>query len=149
MLLWFLSRSSWYAYADANTVTQDDQIYKIFLDPSGLHLIISMTREECLYFHASYKKPKNMLKKHVVSAVGFDRHNTNPDSTGSMLLGTLAGVVCIRFLVIPSLIVFARLSCWKLRWTGKRARPSSARCSSCRAKNPLSALGWSAPPRYV
>jgi hypothetical protein len=64
-----------------------------------------MTREECLYFHASYKKPKSMLKKHVVSAVGFDRHNTNPDTTGPMLLGTLAGAVRLLLLWLVCLLM--------------------------------------------
>ncbi|GAM27722.1 hypothetical protein SAMD00019534_108980, partial [Acytostelium subglobosum LB1] len=47
----------------------NERIYKIFLDPSGLYLLISMESEEVYYIHQSWKKPKPLGKRWNVGLI--------------------------------------------------------------------------------
>jgi tetratricopeptide (TPR) repeat protein len=68
------------------------------LDPSGTHLIISTT-EENYYLHKSWKngkKPPRALSKSkgvLFESVAWDSDNTDPNQTGSILVGTTTGVI--------------------------------------------------------
>eukprot|EP01132_Coremiostelium_polycephalum_P007999 gene7999-9842_t len=51
----------------------DERIYKIFLDPTGNHLIISMENEEVYYLHSSWKKPKlQKWKVNLIDSIAWD-----------------------------------------------------------------------------
>ncbi len=71
----------------------EDQIHKLFLDPGGNHLIISMVTEDNYYLHRSWKKPKaiSKMKGVVVDSVGWDRQNTDQFTTKDILIGTSKG----------------------------------------------------------
>lgn len=77
----------------------DDQlgIHKIFLDPTGNHLIISMATEENLYLHSSMekKKPKPLpkLKGVVIESIAWDLQNQDPKTTKDILIGTTQGEI--------------------------------------------------------
>ena len=53
---------------------QEDTIHKIFLDPTGNHLLACLHGGETYYLHSSAARPKRLLKWSgvVVEAVGFD-----------------------------------------------------------------------------
>lgn len=53
---------------------QEDTIHKIFLDPTGNHLLACLHGGETYYLHSSTARPKRLLKWSgvVVEAVGFD-----------------------------------------------------------------------------
>src|SRR4051812_9473883 len=61
----------------------EEKIHKIFLDPTGSHLIISMENEDNYYLHMKWKKPKIMskMKGVIVQSVAWDRQNTDVLST--------------------------------------------------------------------
>ena len=42
---------------------RDEQIYRIFLDPTGNHLIVSTTAGENYYLHSSVRVLKSMKPK--------------------------------------------------------------------------------------
>ena len=53
---------------------QEDTIHKIFLDPTGNHLLACLHGGETYYLHSTSTKPKRLLKWSgvVVEAVAFD-----------------------------------------------------------------------------
>lgn len=71
----------------------EDQIHKIFLDPTGNHLIISMESEDNYYLHRNWKKPKVMskMKGVVIESVAWDRSNNDPLNTKDILIGSSKG----------------------------------------------------------
>ena len=68
-------------------------IYKLFLDPTGNHLVISTTAAEHFYLHARASKPRKLTKWQglVVEAIAFDKALGSEASTRSILLGTDQG----------------------------------------------------------
>jgi vacuolar protein sorting-associated protein 18 len=71
------------------------QIRRLFLDPTGNHLIIS-TLEENLYLHRSWKgtkKPRALSKTKgvFIDSVGWDLENTEVFTTGNILIGGTQG----------------------------------------------------------
>ncbi len=48
-----------------------DQIHKLFLDPTGNSLIISMENKDNWYLHSSWKKPRILSKMKVESTPPF------------------------------------------------------------------------------
>lgn len=55
-----------------------DAIHKIFLDPTGNHLLACLDGGETYYLHASSPRPKKLMKwSGVVEAVAFDAHRCN------------------------------------------------------------------------
>lgn len=74
----------------------EDKIYKLFQDPTGRHVIISMEQSsEIFYLSRNSKKPRSIpkLKGHLVNAVGWNWQNVNDNTTGAILLGTSKGVI--------------------------------------------------------
>eukprot|EP01113_Clastostelium_recurvatum_P023090 TRINITY_DN2761_c0_g1_i3.p1 TRINITY_DN2761_c0_g1~~TRINITY_DN2761_c0_g1_i3.p1 ORF type:complete len:987 (-),score=308.24 TRINITY_DN2761_c0_g1_i3:8-2968(-) len=71
----------------------EDKIHKIFLDPTGSHLLISMANEDNYYIHSSWKKPKLIpkLKGHVITSMAWDMYHQNSTTSVSVLLGTSRG----------------------------------------------------------
>jgi len=69
------------------------QIHKMFMDPTGNHTIISMTSAANYYLHRSSKEVKfiKSMKGMVIESVGWDRTNTNPNTSKSILFGTSTG----------------------------------------------------------
>ncbi|KAH3760124.1 vacuolar protein sorting protein 18 [Pelomyxa schiedti] len=75
--------------------SDDSQINKIFLDPTGYHLIISLESDENYYFNSSYTKAKYLprCKGVKIESVAWDLQNTDPKSTKEILVGTSQGKV--------------------------------------------------------
>lgn len=71
----------------------EDRIHKLFLDPSGSHLIISLESEENYYLNVKWKKPKVMskMKGIVVSAVAWNGEGTTHTTSREILIGTNKG----------------------------------------------------------
>ncbi|XP_046364864.1 vacuolar protein sorting-associated protein 18 homolog isoform X1 [Haliotis rufescens] len=73
----------------------DDKVHKIFLDPTGKHLIISMKCGDNYYLSRNSKKPKPIakLKGHLIDSVGWNWQNANEATTSAILLGTSKGII--------------------------------------------------------
>ncbi|XP_060604108.1 vacuolar protein sorting-associated protein 18 homolog isoform X2 [Ruditapes philippinarum] len=71
----------------------EEKVHKIFLDPTGRHLIISLDSTENLYISRNSKKPKPIvkLKGYHIDSVGWNWQNANENTTGAILLGTSKG----------------------------------------------------------
>ncbi|XP_055496894.1 vacuolar protein sorting-associated protein 18 homolog [Leucoraja erinacea] len=71
----------------------DARIHKLFLDPSGSHLLISLTSNECLYLSRNSQKVKslNRWKGHLIESIGWNKHLGTESSTGPILAGTSQG----------------------------------------------------------
>lgn len=77
------------------------KIETMFLDPTGAHLLISLTPKstqfapELMYLHRSQKRPKKIdkFKDHEITAVAFNYENQSEASTGPILLGTSKGLI--------------------------------------------------------
>lgn len=74
-----------------------DRVHRIFLDPTGRHLIVSMNSQDNYYISlgTSSKKPKPItkLKGHLIESVGWNWQNANEKTTGAILLGTSKGLI--------------------------------------------------------
>ncbi|XP_055900557.1 vacuolar protein sorting-associated protein 18 homolog isoform X1 [Biomphalaria glabrata] len=73
----------------------EDRIHKIFLDPTGRHLIISMNSQDNYYLSRQLKKPKPIvkLKGHLIECVGWNWQNANDNTTSAILFGTSRGLI--------------------------------------------------------
>ncbi|CAL4082298.1 unnamed protein product [Meganyctiphanes norvegica] len=77
------------------------RIYNIFLDPTGEHLLISIsckhgkTSVDTLYLPWQTNKPKstNRLKGHLITSVGWGMKNQSETSTGPILVATNKGII--------------------------------------------------------
>ncbi|XP_030378216.1 vacuolar protein sorting-associated protein 18 homolog [Scaptodrosophila lebanonensis] len=77
------------------------KITKIFHDPTGHHLIISIVPKQVgvsadfLYVHANGPKPRRIekFKEHEITAVAFNTYDGNESTTGPILLGTSRGII--------------------------------------------------------
>jgi hypothetical protein len=83
----------------------DGDVYRVFIDPTGTHSLISMTSGVILYWHRSWKKNRRLTRLrdiHIQSiAWNIDdiAPNLNVDITGLSLLGTVDGRIyefCMR-----------------------------------------------------
>jgi len=77
------------------TKSVEDSLFAMYLDPTGRHLIISMTSTDNMYIARGSKKlrPLTKLKGHRITAVGWNRHSTTEQSTGEILIGTSKGFI--------------------------------------------------------
>lgn len=82
------------------TSKQTEQVRKLFLDPSGHHLIVSTTSRCNFYLHSSKNKlvPLPKPKTGIIESVGWNFSNGSKDSTGSILLGLDDGSIHETFL---------------------------------------------------
>ncbi|GCB62256.1 hypothetical protein scyTo_0009488 [Scyliorhinus torazame] len=71
----------------------DARIHKLFLDPSGSHLLISLTSSECLYLNRNSQKVRSLSrwKGHLIESVGWNKHLGSESNTGPILVGTSQG----------------------------------------------------------
>ncbi|KAJ3436077.1 vacuolar protein sorting-associated protein 18 [Anaeramoeba flamelloides] len=77
-------------------IENESIIENLFLDPSGLHLIISCTNGQNYYHYYSQKKqPKlsNKLKTEKITAVAWDPVPNKSTQTDSILVGTSLGEI--------------------------------------------------------
>lgn len=73
-------------------------IYKIFLDPSGRHLIVTSTQGENWYLYRGWKKPRQLKTlKMVIESIAWNRaslvSSARSTSTREMLVGARNGSV--------------------------------------------------------
>ncbi|PIK61318.1 putative vacuolar protein sorting-associated protein 18-like [Apostichopus japonicus] len=73
----------------------DEKIHKMFLDPSGQHLIISTETLDVLYVGKKSRKAKHLakMKGHLIESVGWNKMNRNETTTTEILLGTSRGCI--------------------------------------------------------
>ncbi|CBN79366.2 conserved unknown protein (Partial), partial [Ectocarpus siliculosus] len=72
---------------------QEDTIHKLFLDPTGNHLLACLHGGETYYLHSATTRPKRLLKWSgvVVEAVAFDSQRCTEGSTKGIVVGTRSG----------------------------------------------------------
>ncbi|XP_057677998.1 vacuolar protein sorting-associated protein 18 homolog [Corythoichthys intestinalis] len=73
----------------------DSKVHKLFLDPTGSHLLISMNTSECLYLNRNTQKVRSLSRwrGHLVESVGWNKMLGNETNTGPILVGTGQGVI--------------------------------------------------------
>jgi len=73
----------------------DNVIHKLFLDPFGLHLIVSLENRENYYIPTSSQNVCNLtrFKGVVIDSVAWDIHNRNEHTTGAILIGSKDGII--------------------------------------------------------
>jgi hypothetical protein len=73
----------------------DDSIQAMYFDPTGRHLIISMSSSENYYLVRGSKKVRTLgkLKGHKITSIGWNVHNVTDSSTGEILIGTSKGLI--------------------------------------------------------
>ncbi len=74
------------------------RIHQLFLDPTGKHCVISLISSETqLSFDNLYLSKKvqqtSKMKGHIISAIGWNYSNSNPNSTSNILIGTTKGLI--------------------------------------------------------
>ncbi|XP_076043113.1 vacuolar protein sorting-associated protein 18 dor [Oratosquilla oratoria] len=86
---------------DLSKLALQAKIHKVFLDPTGQHILVSIsskdgsTAVDTIYLPWSNGKPKSTskLKGYLVTAVAWNRRNHSENLTGSILVGTSRGVI--------------------------------------------------------
>ncbi|XP_043930132.1 vacuolar protein sorting-associated protein 18 homolog isoform X2 [Protopterus annectens] len=70
------------------------KVYKLFLDPTGSHLLIALNTNECLYLNRSTQKVKTLSRwrGHLIESVGWNKSGTE-NNTGLILVGTSQGQI--------------------------------------------------------
>ncbi|KAE8587683.1 hypothetical protein XENTR_v10022066 [Xenopus tropicalis] len=73
----------------------DFRVHKIFLDPTGSHLLISVSSSECLYLNRNAQKVRTLSRwrGHLVESIGWNKLLGNETSTGPILVGTAQGLI--------------------------------------------------------
>jgi len=71
-----------------------EEVYKVYLDPTGRFLLIVFTNEETSFLSFNSKKPKTLhkLKGHQIESVGWCKSSSS-NSTGPILIGTKRGLI--------------------------------------------------------
>ncbi|KAH9837059.1 Pep3/Vps18/deep orange family-domain-containing protein [Rhodofomes roseus] len=73
-------------------------VYKLFLDPSGRHLVVTSLQGENWYLYRGWKKPRQLKSwKMVVESIAWNKaallSSSHSTSTREMLVGTKSGAV--------------------------------------------------------
>lgn len=73
-------------------------IYKLFMDPSGKHIIITSEQAENWYLHRSWKKPRQLKGfKMVIESIAWNKaallSSTHSTSTREILIGSRSGTI--------------------------------------------------------
>ncbi len=101
-------------FVDYEIKREDDRIHKVFQDPTGNHLIVSMaTSKEAFYIgratgKRSTPKPLPKLRGHLIESVAWNKLESTDTGTGPILLGTNTGTVSggrVHYLVSLSLVI--------------------------------------------
>eukprot|EP01041_Mallomonas_annulata_P005296 gene5296-10590_t len=72
----------------------EDTISKIFLDPTGNHLIISLNNSDIYYLHNKSLRIKKLSKiLGNIESVAFNRHHITENNTNIFVLGTSTGCI--------------------------------------------------------
>ena len=77
----------------------DTKVFKLFLDPSGSHLLVSLVGDksnlDTLYIPWQSKKVRCLgkLRNHTVSSVAWSQRNSSELLTGPVLCGTINGLI--------------------------------------------------------
>eukprot|EP00762_Andalucia_godoyi_P001869 ANDGO_05992.mRNA.1 Vacuolar protein sorting-associated protein 18 homolog len=67
-----------------------ESVHRVFVDPTGHHVLVSLNNGDAYYIHPSASKPRKMDKlkdRMLFESVAFDRRNTDPTSSGAVLIG--------------------------------------------------------------
>ncbi|OCT66404.1 hypothetical protein XELAEV_18042658mg [Xenopus laevis] len=72
----------------------DFKVHRIFLDPTGSHLLIALNTSECLYLNRNAQKVRvlSRWRGHLVESIGWNKLLGNETSTGPILVGTAQDV---------------------------------------------------------
>lgn len=78
-----------------SAIAELGKIEKLFLDPTGNHLVVSTAKNENFYIHKKCKQFKhiNELKGCKVNAVGWNLEAVNDVNTGPLLIGDKTGAI--------------------------------------------------------
>ncbi|KPP69938.1 vacuolar protein sorting-associated protein 18-like [Scleropages formosus] len=70
-------------------------VYKLFLDPTGSHVVISLSTSECLYLNRNTQKVRSLSrwKGHLIESVGWNKLLGTETNTGPILVGTTQGLI--------------------------------------------------------
>uniref|UniRef100_A0AAY4AWJ0 Vacuolar protein sorting-associated protein 18 homolog n=1 Tax=Denticeps clupeoides TaxID=299321 RepID=A0AAY4AWJ0_9TELE len=73
----------------------DSKVHKIFLDPTGSHLVISLSTNECVYLNRNTQKVRGLSRwrGHLIESVGWNKALGTETSTGPILVGTSQGAI--------------------------------------------------------
>uniref|UniRef100_A0A672JBG5 Vacuolar protein sorting-associated protein 18 homolog n=1 Tax=Salarias fasciatus TaxID=181472 RepID=A0A672JBG5_SALFA len=73
----------------------DSKVHKLFLDPTGSHLLISLSTSECLYLNRNTQKVRSLSRwrGHLIESVGWNKLLGNETNTGPILVGTSQGII--------------------------------------------------------
>ncbi len=73
---------------------REDRVENIFLDPTGMHLLISMSDGVNFYLHGKKQVPRKVSGLDgTVESIAFDMENSSENSTKSFLAGTSQGSI--------------------------------------------------------
>jgi len=74
---------------------KQDSIEHVFIDPTGNHVIVTLTNGENFYLHSRSTRPKKFSSKLQgnIESVAFERLNGTESTTRSFLAGTSAGCI--------------------------------------------------------
>jgi hypothetical protein len=77
-----------------------EEVYKVFCDPTGSHVLVCMDNCDLYYAHTSFSRPRKLEKARsrsgkgfLVEAVAWDKTNRDTSATGSVLLASEDGCV--------------------------------------------------------
>ncbi|KAF5385477.1 hypothetical protein D9757_005392 [Collybiopsis confluens] len=74
-------------------------LYKIFMDPSGKHIIVTSTQGQNWYLYRTWKKPRQLkgFNKLVIESIAWNKSallsNSQPTSTREILIGARNGYI--------------------------------------------------------
>ncbi|XP_026855194.2 vacuolar protein sorting-associated protein 18 homolog [Electrophorus electricus] len=73
----------------------DSKVHKLFLDPTGSHLVISLTTNECVYLNRNTQKVRSLSRwrGHLIESVGWNKLLGTETNTGPILVGTSQGII--------------------------------------------------------
>ncbi|KAJ8007352.1 hypothetical protein DPEC_G00116630 [Dallia pectoralis] len=74
---------------------EDSKVHKLFLDPTGSHLVISLSTNECLYLNRNTQKVRSLSRwrGHLIESVGWNKLLGTETNSGPILVGTSQGVI--------------------------------------------------------
>ncbi|XP_033893676.2 vacuolar protein sorting-associated protein 18 homolog [Acipenser ruthenus] len=73
----------------------DAKVHKLFLDPTGSHLLISLNTNECLYLNRNTQKVRSLSrwKGHLIESIGWNKFLGTETNTWPILVGTSQGQI--------------------------------------------------------